>query len=58
MKKLNPFDASYYRGKNYFDDCGTQNYYIFQPISKYLKQQLIKMILIIFYHGNQEDQMI
>ena len=30
-------DLSYFRGKNYFDEDGTQNYYIFQPISKYLK---------------------
>ena len=29
--------TSYFRGKNYFDEDGTQNYYIFQPISKYLK---------------------
>ena len=27
----------YFRGKNHFDEDGTQNYYIFQPISKYLK---------------------
>ena len=26
-----------FRGKNHFDEDGTQNYYIFQPISKYLK---------------------
>ena len=30
-------DLSYFRGKNYFDEDGTQNYHIFQPISKYLK---------------------
>ena len=28
---------SYFHGKNYFDEDGNQNYYIFQPISKYLK---------------------
>ena len=37
MNKLKTFDSSYFRGKNYFDEDGTQNYYIFQPISKYLK---------------------
>ena len=26
VKKLNNFDASYFRGKNYFGDDGTQNY--------------------------------
>ena len=37
FKKLNTFDLSYFLGKNYFDEDGTENYYIFQPISKYLK---------------------
>ena len=37
MNQLKTFDSSYFRGKNYFDEDGTQNYYIFQPISKYLK---------------------
>ena len=37
LKKLKTFDLSYFRGKNYFDEDGNQNYYIFQPISKYLK---------------------
>ena len=30
-------ELGYFRGKNHFDENGTQNYYIFQPISKYLK---------------------
>ena len=30
-------ELSYFHGKNYFDEDGDQNYYIFQPISKYLK---------------------
>ena len=29
--------SSYFHGKSYFDEDGTQNYYILQPISKYLK---------------------
>ena len=37
LNRLKTFDSSYFRGKNYFDEDGTQNYYIFQPISKYLK---------------------
>ena len=37
LKKLKAFDLSYFRGKNYFDKDGNQNYYIFQSISKYLK---------------------
>ena len=30
-------ELSYFHGKNYFDEDGNQNYYIFQPIFKYLK---------------------
>ena len=35
FKKLEKSDASYFRGKNYFDDDGTQNYLVFQPMYKY-----------------------
>ena len=28
-------DASYFRGKNYFDDDGMQNYFVFHPMYKY-----------------------
>ena len=37
IKKLETFDFSYFRGKNYFDEDGTQNYLIFQPIYRYFK---------------------
>ena len=37
LKKINTFDFGYFRGKNYFDEDGAQNYYIFQTIYKYLK---------------------
>ena len=30
-------ELSYFHGKHYFDEGGIQKYYIFQPISKYLK---------------------
>ena len=30
-------ELSYFHGKNYFDEDDNQNYYVFQPISKYLK---------------------
>ena len=36
LNKLKAFDLSYFCGKNHFDEDGMQNYYIFQPISKYL----------------------
>ena len=44
MNKLKTFDSSYFRGKNYFDEDSTQNYYIFQPISKYLKVTYVNAI--------------
>ena len=37
-KKLNNFDAAYFRGKNYFDDDGMQNYLVFQTIYKYFQR--------------------
>ena len=34
LKKLNIFDLSYFRGKNYFEEDGTQNWFVFQPMGK------------------------
>ena len=34
---LNGNDLSYYDGKNYFDEDGSLNYYVFQPLFKYLE---------------------
>ena len=47
LKKLKTFDLSYFRGKNYFDEDGTQNYYIFQPVSKHLKVAYVNYIIYI-----------
>ena len=38
LKELKTFDLSYFRGKNYFEESGTLNYLIFQPIHKYFKR--------------------
>ena len=38
LKKLEKFDAVYFRGKNYFEEDGTQNYLVFQPMSKYFEK--------------------
>ena len=32
LNKLKTFDSSYYRGKNYFEENGAQNYLVFQPM--------------------------
>ena len=37
IKKLQKFDLSYFRGKNYFDEDGTQNYLVFLPIARYFR---------------------
>ena len=37
LKKLKTFDSSYFIGKNHFEEDGTQNYLVFQPINKYFK---------------------
>ena len=38
LKKLQTFDSSYFRGKNCFEEDGTPNYLVFQPMSKYFKK--------------------
>ena len=35
MKKLKTFDSSYFTGKSHFEEDGTQNYLVFQPINRY-----------------------
>ena len=38
LNQLKTFDSSYFIGKNYFENHGTQNYLVFQPIdNNYLK---------------------
>ena len=37
LNKLKTFDSSYFTGKNPFQEDGTQNYLVFQPISRYFK---------------------
>ena len=34
LKKLQKVDAAYFRGKTHFEEDGTQNYFVFQPIYK------------------------
>ena len=37
LKKLKTFDLSYFNGRSYFEEDGTPNYLIFQPLNKYFK---------------------
>ena len=38
MKKLKTFDSSYFTGKSHFEEDGTQNYLVFQPMYMYFKR--------------------
>ena len=38
LKKLQKFDSSYFKGKNHFEEDGTQNYVVFQPMYRYFKR--------------------
>ena len=38
LNKLKTFDSSYFIGKSHFEEDGTQNYLIFQPMYKYFKR--------------------
>ena len=37
LNKLKTFDLSYFIGKSHFEEDGTQNYLVFQPLNKYFK---------------------
>ena len=41
MNKLKTFDSSYFIGKSHFEEDGTQNYLVFQPIVRYFKVNTI-----------------
>ena len=38
LKKLKNFSSIYFRGKSHFEEDGTQNYLVFQPIQRYFKR--------------------
>ena len=38
LKKLEKFEAAYFRGKNCFEEDVTQNYLVFQPVYKYFEK--------------------
>ena len=40
LKKLQKFDAAYFRGKSHFETYGKQNYLVFQPIYRYFKRTI------------------
>ena len=38
LKKLKTFESSYFIGKSHFEEDGTQNYLVFQPMYRYFKR--------------------
>ena len=47
MKKLKTFDSVYFCGKSHFEDDGTQNCLVFQPIHWYFKTVIANDINIL-----------
>ena len=37
LKKLKSFGSNYFIGKSHFEEDGTENYLVFQPLNKYFK---------------------
>ena len=46
VKKLQAYDLSYFRGKQYFDEGdGKQNYLVFLPMRKYFKLNSVVSVI-------------
>ena len=59
INKLQPYDLSYFIGKQYFDEgSGKQNYLVFLPMRKYFKLNSVAGVTDMFYHGNLKDYLI
>ena len=55
LNTLKTFDSGYFIGKNYFENDGTQNYLVFQPMNKYLK---FDPKMVFFQNGKLKDCLI
>ena len=51
LNKSKSFDLGYFIGKRHFEEDGTQNYLVFQPVVKYFKAT-------IFHRGNLKDYLL
>ena len=47
LNKLKTFDSSYFIGKSHFDQDGTKNYLVFQPLKKYFKLMTNTLYIIV-----------
>ena len=46
-KKLQKFNAAYFSGKSHFEEDGTQNYLVSQPMYRYFKRMQVLVVVII-----------
>ena len=46
LDKLKTFDSSYFIRKSHFEEDGTQNYLVFQPLNKYFKLITITLSIL------------
>ena len=46
LKIIQTFDSIYFRGKSHFEEDGTQNYLVFQPMYSILKELVMETIFI------------
>ena len=63
LNKLKTFGSSYFISKSHFEEDGTQNYLVFQPIIRYFKVNTISntfdtIYFIIFHHGNLKNYLL
>ena len=52
LKKLQKFDAAYFRGKSHFEEDGTQSYVVFSQSTDFLKGLQVLVVVIIYPFGN------
>ena len=56
LKKLRTFDSIYFIGKSHFEEDGTQNDLLFHPISAYILNELLVLIMAVtFITGKLKD---
>ena len=58
LNKLKNFDSSCFIGKRHFEEDGTQNYLVFQPIYMYFKSLLLPNMLNMFQKENLKDYLV
>ena len=58
LEKLKSLDSSYFIGKSHFEENGTQNYLVFQPMNKYFKVIADKKYISLWKSKGLSDESI